>query len=147
MKIDLEIVNTVLQTNEATKVNAHSILEEIIQRVEEAEAEKEPKPKPIKKQFAILVSDPEGVLQGKELVGWVLQHPEEGFDISDLPKNVVAAGINYRNDCTKGEPIRTVGETFLEARNKDFTETDIWRKHREPVAVLTTDNQLPEYNE
>ena len=140
MKIDTALIMTVLQQDNDTKENADRILDKILMLAEENKPEKQPR---TKKRFAIIISDPDNHLQGKEFMGWAVQHPEDDFDMGDVPKLVEQAGINFRCDQRKGDPIKTVGEAFLEARNKDFADLDIFRKHREPAPVFVTNNKLP----
>ena len=74
-KVDLDLVKFVLQRNFDSR-QAATVVEEIEKEMKMLEEENPPAPR-VKKQFAVLVSDPEGVLEGKELTGWILQIPEE----------------------------------------------------------------------
>jgi hypothetical protein len=74
-KVDLELVKMVLQRNDLDVRVVSQIIEDINAEVQ-AEDDEE-KPPPVKKQFVILVSDPEGELDGKDFTGWVLQIPED----------------------------------------------------------------------
>ena len=74
-KVDLELLKMVLQRNSVDVRKIAQILEDINQEQLAAEEEKEKEP-PVKKQYVVVLSDPEGDLEGKEYTGWVVQIPE-----------------------------------------------------------------------
>lgn len=141
-KVDIDLVKLVLQRNELDVRQVSQILEEI--NVEMAAmVEGEEKPPPIKKQFAILVSDPDGKLEGQNMTGWVLQIPEE-----DSPyvtnERLIKSAYEY-NASPRGRriPVKSIGETCEVVTAKFTKENNVWIKTKEPVLVVTTNNKLP----
>lgn len=141
-KVDLELVKRVLQRNEIDVRQVAQIIEDIA--VENAAiVDAEEKPPPVKKQFVILVSDPEAKLEGMELVGWVLQIPEE-----DSPyvsnERLIRSAYEY-NQTPKGRrlPLRTIGETCEHVTTRITKEQNIWIKTKEPVLLVRSDNAIP----
>lgn len=107
--------------------------------------EKEPVPH-VKKQYAILVSDPEGRLAalGKlEFVGWVLQIPDSEA-IATAEDRIRCAAYDF-NASKEGRllPVQTVGEAVENIPARFFKEADVWVKTKTPVLVLRTDNEIP----
>jgi hypothetical protein len=97
----------------------------------------------VKKQFCILVSDTKGELEGKDLVGWVLQIPEEDSPAT-VTDRITKAAYEF-NQSPKGRrlPVRTIGETCMAVSGKFFKDQKAWVKTKEPVLILTTDNNIP----
>lgn len=88
-KIDVAKVADILRQNELEPAVMRRIIEQINKVTEEASIADEEKPPAQKKQFVILVSDPEGKMPEEELAGWVLQIPEEASPLSLDRKSVV----------------------------------------------------------
>jgi hypothetical protein len=101
--------------------------------------EKEPA---IKKQFVILLSDPEGKLPKEDLVGWCLQIPEDESPQSTLER--IYRGAYDFNASKRGRmlPVASVGET-LENAGKYLKEAELWARTKTPVSVIVTDNKIP----
>ncbi len=140
-KIDLELVKRILKRASLDQNKFSEIIGELQSAVQEEEEEVD-KPAPIKKQFVVLVADSEGVLKDKELVGWVLQMPEEEAMQSIGDK--VAKVAKAFNLSKKGRrfPVETVGETCENVPAKIFKEQKLWLKTKEPVLLVATDNHL-----
>jgi len=124
------------------------VLKEIIQALQEeanaADDEKEEKPPAQKKQFVILVSDPDGAMpEGKEFVGWIVQIPEMA-SVLTVNERIHKASYDF-NSSKRGRknPVSTVGEACEAVASKHFKENDIAIKTKIPVAVVVTDNQIP----
>jgi hypothetical protein len=98
---------------------------------------------PVKKQFVILVSDPNGKMPKEDLVGWVLQIPEEESPASTQER--LFKGLLDFNQSKKGRlfPVKTIGEAIENVAAKFFKEAHLWVKTKTPVLVLRTDNQIP----
>lgn len=142
-KIDVDILKRVLERNELDVRTVSRVLQDIQDVIREEELAKDEKPPPVKKQFVLLVSDPEGHLDGKDLTGWVTQIPEE-----DSPATVterLAKGAYDFNASPKGRrmPVQTVGEACEAVPARFFKEYHVWVKSKEPILVVTTDNQIP----
>ena len=143
-KIDTSKVADILRKNQLEPAVMRRIIEDInAVTQEDAEGDGEEKPPAQKKQFVILVSDPEGVMPEQELAGWVIQIPEEASPLS-LQERVHKATYDY-NASRKGRklPAETMGEAFEAVPAKNFKEVEVWVKTKTPVLVLTTDNKIP----
>ena len=141
-KIDVNQVADILKRNEVEP----SILKQIVSEMQallEAEAGEE-KPPPVKKQWCIMISDPEGRLpEGEDFAGWVLQIPESE-SVMTTEERVRRAAYEF-NATKRGRllPATTVGEAMENVAAKHFKEADCWVKTKTPVLMLKTDNKIP----
>lgn len=141
-KIDVNKVAEILKRNEIEPSLLRTIVEEMNLLVQ-PEADEE-KPPAVKKQFAILISDPEGRLpEGNDFVGWVLQLPENESVITALER-IHKAAYEF-NTTKKGRllPATTIGDALENVPAKHFKETQLWVKTKTPVLMLKTDNEIP----
>ena len=69
-KIDVETLKFILQRNEPDIRKVTAVMQEIEMELKAEEEEKANRPPAGKKQFSILVSDADGSLKDKDLVGW-----------------------------------------------------------------------------
>lgn len=123
-----------------------SLLREIVQELNEVTApaaDEDIKPPAPKKQFVVLLSDPQQKLPKQDLVGWVVQIPENASPHSTVER--VCKGAYDYNASKKGRqlPVNSIGEALESASTKYFKGAEIWVKTKMPVAVMTTDNVLP----
>ncbi|MFM7242089.1 MAG: hypothetical protein ACKO3A_08405, partial [Opitutia bacterium] len=97
--------------------------------------------KPQKKEFLVLVSEPEGGLP-KDLTGWVVQYPEDG-DPRDVSDKIVEVAATF-NGSPKGKrvPVTSFGDACQSLPAKLLKERDVWVKTREPVRVIAVRNAL-----
>jgi len=140
-KIDVNQVADILKRNEVDP----SILKQIVaemQAVLEAEAGEE-KPPPVKKQFCILISDPEGTLPEDDYAGWVVQIPEDE-SVATTQERIHRAAYEF-NASKRGRllPATTVGEALENVAAKHFKEAGVWVKTKTPVLMLRTNNKIP----
>lgn len=140
-KVDLELVKMVLQRNELDIRLVSQILEDINQELT-SEIDEE-KPPPVKKQYVIMISDPNGYLQGKDMTGWVLQIPEE--DSPHVAEEKLIKSAYAFNTTPKGRrmPVKTVAEVCEVVSARILKEEHIWVKSKEPVLVVKTNNKIP----
>jgi hypothetical protein len=140
-KIDVNKVAEILKNNEVDPKLLRQIVEEM-NLLTQAEANEE-KPPAIKKQWAILISDPDGKLPEHDFVGWVMQIPED--DSVATTQDRIFKGVYEYNATRKGRlnPAKTVGEALEYIPAKHFKETDLWIKTKTPVLMLRTDNEVP----
>ncbi len=141
-KIEVNQVAEILKRNQVDPKLLRQIVEEL-NLLTQAEANEE-KPPAVKKQFVILISDPEGRLPEKEdFAGWVLQIPEDDSPAT-TPERIFKAAYDF-NCSKKGRllPTKTVGETIENVPTKHFKEYDLWVKTKTPVLMLRTDNEIP----
>ncbi len=151
MKLD-ELIATVtesLRENGADPKLTAKVIADIEKAAAEAKTDKSETPKKTKYDWAVLVSDPEGVLKklGTDLLltGWVFQL-ESGANPATLPDRVKAAAVEFNNS-RKGRrvPVTTIGETIQNVASK-FWKSQPGRitrvKSKEPVYLVTTDNKI-----
>lgn len=141
-KIDINQVAEILKRNEVDPALLRQIVEEM-QMVVQPETD-EDKPPAVKKQFCILVSDPEGRLpEGVDFAGWVLQIAEDE-SVATTTERIFRAAYEF-NTSRRGRllPAKTVGEALENVPAKHFKETQVWVKTKTPVLMLRTDNRIP----
>lgn len=141
-KIDVSKVAEILQRNHIEPAVLRRIIEEINHFVQPDPAE-EDKPPPVKKQWVILVSDPGQKLPREDLVGWVVQIPENESPVT-TPERVFRGAYDF-NATKRGRllPVKTVGEALENVPAKHFKEAELWVRTKTPVLLLRTDNRIP----
>jgi hypothetical protein len=142
-KIDVSKVAEILKKNQIDPSVLRRVIEELNLAVQPDPGEEE-KPPALKKQFVILISDPENRLPSKEdFAGWVLQIPENE-SVATTQERIFRGAYDY-NASRKGRlyPAKTVGEALENIPAKHFKEAEVWVKTKTPVLVLKTDNEIP----
>jgi hypothetical protein len=141
-KIDVSKVAEILKKNQLDPAMLRRVIEEMNLAVQ-ADPTEEEKPPAVKKQFVLLVSDPEGRWPKHDFVGWVLQIPESESPATTQER--IFRGVYDYNTTKKGHlyPAKTVGEAIENVPAKFFKESEVWVKTKTPVLVLKTDNQIP----
>jgi hypothetical protein len=141
-KIDVSKVAEILKKSELDPALLRRVIEEINLAVQPDPAD-EDKPPPLKKQFVILVSDPEERLPKTDFAGWVLQIPESE-SVATTQERIIRSAYDY-NATRKGRlyPAKTIGEAIENIPAKHFKEAEVWVKTKSPVIVLRTDNEIP----
>ena len=142
MKIEVNKVAEILKKNEISPAVLRQVIEEMNLAVQPDPGDGETPPA-VKKQFVILVSDPDGKLPKHDFVGWVLQLPENESMVT-TQERIHRSAYDY-NATKKGQlmPVKTVGEAIENVPAKFFKEADLWVKSKIPVLVLRTDNEIP----
>lgn len=141
-KIDVSKVAEILKKNQIDPALLRRVIEEMNLAVEPDGGDGE-KPPSVKKQFVILVSDPEGRMPKTDFVGWVLQIPDNESPATTQDR-LFRSSYDF-NTTKKGRllPVKTVGEAIENVPAKFFKEADVWVKTKTPVLVLKTDNEIP----
>ena len=141
-KIDVSKVAEILNRNKIEPAVLRRIIEEI-NRVVQPDPADENKIPPVKKQWVILVSDPEHRLPKDDFVGWVVQIPEDESPVTTQDR--LFRGAYDFNASKRGRllPVKTVGEAIENVPAKHFKEADLWVKTKTPVLILRTDNRIP----
>lgn len=141
-KADLDLVKYILQQHEFDTRQIASILEDIEREINIQKEENPPAPA-VKKQHCILISDPEGDLPEKDLVGWVVQIPEEDSPAT-VEERLFRSSYEF-NATPKGRrmPVQSVGEACEVVPARIHKEQSIWVKTKEPVLMLRTSNKIP----
>ena len=120
-KIEVNKVAEILKKNHIDPAVLRRVVEELNLAVQPENEEE--KPPPVKKQFVILVSDPENRLPPKtEFAGWVLQIPETE-SVATTQDRIFRSAYDY-NASRKGRmyPAKTVGEALENVPAKHFKE-------------------------
>jgi hypothetical protein len=141
-KIEVNQVAEILKRHKIEPAMLREIVEEM-NTVVQPNADDDIKPPAPKKQFVIVLSDPQGKLPHKDLVGWVVQIPENASPHSTADR--IFKGAYDFNASKRGRmlPVKSVGEALESASAKYFKESELWVKTKLPVAVAVTDNILP----
>jgi len=141
-KIEVNKVAEILKRNELDPALLRTVVEEM-NLLAQPEVDEE-KPPAEKKQFAILISDPDGRLpEGNDFVGWIVQIPENESVMTVQER--IFKGVYDFNTTKKGRlmPAKTVGEALEHVPAKHFKEAGIYIKTKTPVLMLKTDNEIP----
>lgn len=141
-KIDVNKVAEILKRNEVEPSLLRQIVEEMNLLVQ-PEVDEE-KPPALKKQWAILISDPDNRLpEGNDFAGWILQIPENE-SVMSTTERIHKAAYEF-NTTKKGRlmPAKTVGEALEHIPAKHFKEANVFVKTKIPVLMLKTDNEIP----
>jgi hypothetical protein len=141
-KIDVSRVAEILKKNQIEPAILRRVIEEM-NIAAQPEPGEEDKPPALKKQFVILLSDPEGRFPKHDFAGWVLQIPENESPVT-TQERIFRGAYDY-NATRKGRlyPAKTVGEALENIPAKHFKEAEVWVKTKTPVLVLKTDNEIP----
>jgi len=136
------MVRRIMQRNALDVQVVSQIINDLETEIEIEKAENE-KPPPVKKQFVVLVSDPEGELEGKDFAAWVAQIPEEDPPMA-AEERIHRAAYEF-NLTPKGRrlPARTIGEACEAIPARLFKEQNIWVKTKEAVLAVRTTNEIP----
>ncbi|MBC2607712.1 hypothetical protein [Pelagicoccus albus] len=144
-KVSVELIHEVLSNNNLEPDMITAVLKQIEeQAAAEAEAEKANREPTVKKQFVIIVSDPNGTIPSEDYVGWVAQIPEDD-PVGETMDRLIRASYEY-NISKKGRkyPVKTVGEACEAVGARFLKEQSLAIKNKVPVAVVRTDNKIPE---
>lgn len=141
-KIEVSQVAEILKRHKLEPAMLREIVQEL-NEVSQPAADDDIKPPPLKKQFVVLLSDPQGKLPAGDLTGWVVQIPENASPHSTTDR--VFKGAYDYNASKRGRllPVKSVGEALESTGAKYFKEAELWVKTKTPVAVVVTDNVLP----
>ncbi|MDR3316597.1 MAG: hypothetical protein LBS68_00770 [Puniceicoccales bacterium] len=143
-KVEIDLVRKVLQRNDVELEIITQILDDLEIEVSKDGDGVEPAGlSPEKKQFVILVSDPEGKLKEDLFVGWVLQISESQSPM-EIGTHLFRAAYEF-NHSKKGarDPVKTVTDVCEIVPAKTLRAQSIWVKTKEPVLVVRTDNRIP----
>src|SRR5256714_14504192 len=123
-KINVSKVAEILKKNHIDPAVLRRVVEEM-NLAAQPETGDEDKPPAVKKQFVILVSDPDGRLPKHDFVGWVLQIPENESPATTQDR-VFRSSYDF-NTTKKGRllPVKTVGEAIENVPGKFFKEADV----------------------
>lgn len=144
-KASIELVYEKLTDHQIAAEKAAEIVQDIERaaaaEAEQAKAERGPTEK---KQFVIVVSDPNNALPNFDLVGWVLQITEDEPTSEALDK-LIRASYEY-NISRKGRryPVKSIGEACEAVGSRFLKEQGLTVKTKTPVTVILSDNRIPD---
>jgi len=141
-KIDINQVAEIMKRNAVEPEMLRQIIAEM-QAIVQPEADEEKLP-PVKKQWCVLVSDPENRLPAdSEFVSWVLQIPESESPATTIER-IHRAAYDF-NATKRGRllPANTIGEALENVTAKHFKDAECWVKTKIPVLMLRTNNEIP----
>jgi hypothetical protein len=141
-KIEVSKVAEILKKSEISPAILRQVIEEMNLAVQPDTGDDQ-KPPAVKKQYVILVSDPDGKLPQHDFVGWVVQIPEDE-SVATTQDRIFRSCYDF-NASKKGRllPVKTVGEALENVPAKFFKEADVWVKTKTPVLMLKTNNEVP----
>lgn len=140
MKVEIGLVANALQQLKFEPAKIREVVELLNHEVADDGEEKAPA---VKKQFVVIVSDPEGKLPKDDFVAWVAQVPEDA-SVNDAVPLIWDAAWAF-NVSKKGRllPVKTVGDAIENVSAKFFKERGVWIKTKTPVLVVKSDNLIP----
>lgn len=104
---------------------------------EEAQAaESQPANEPkTKNSFTVFLSDESGALAGRDLVGWIVQHPEDlgAAQVEEKLRFVLESYSTTRK--ARSFPVKSTGEFFETIPDTHFKAIDLSRKTRDPIVI------------
>jgi hypothetical protein len=138
---DQEKINEILDLLSNATVDVDETEQPQEEFAQEPDSDESDEPK-VKKQFVIVVSDPNNIIN-KDLTGWVMQIPEDE-DVTDVVECIKKGAYNF-NASKKGQkyPVTSIGQAIANVSNKFFKPYNVSIKTKEPVLVVTTNNILP----
>lgn len=141
--IDINQAAEIIKRHEVEAAKLRAIIEDMNVLAEAKAQQDDEKAPAVKKQFVVLVSDPDGRMPKHDFVAWVLQIPENE-SVATTQARVFRAAYDF-NATKKGRllPVKTVGEALECIPSKHLKDAEVWVKTKTPVLVLTTDNQIP----
>ncbi|MGH8016770.1 MAG: hypothetical protein ACREIA_00505 [Opitutaceae bacterium] len=143
-KVEIELVAEVLKDNDLDQEMVDRIVRQITKVAEkaadEAAADREP---PARKQWVVIVSDPRGELPEMDMVGWVVQIPENVSPATATER--IIKGAHHYNTTRRGRkhPAKSIAEACEVVGAKFFKDEHVTIKTKLPVTALKTDNILP----
>ena len=143
-KVEIDLVAEVLKDNELDPAMVERILRQITKVAEEAADEAAADREPVaKKQWVIIISDPNGDLPSTDMVGWVVQIPENVSPATATER--IIKGAHHYNTTRHGRkhPAKSIAETCEVVGAKFFKDEHVAIKTKLPVTALTTDNVMP----
>jgi hypothetical protein len=141
-KIDINKVAEILKKNQLDPALLRRVVEELNLAAQPDGPDSE-KPPAVKKQWAIVLSDPDAAMPKRDFVGWVVQLPEDE-NVLTAVERIHRAAYEF-NASKKGRllPVKTVGEAIESVPAKHFKDAELWVKTKIPVLILKTDNEIP----
>ena len=142
-KIEINQAAEIVKRHKVEPDKLRAIVEDMNMLAEAAARSDDEKDPAVKKQFVVLVSDPEDRFPKYDFAAWVLQIPENESVVT-TQERIFRAAYDF-NATKKGRllPVKSVGEAIECVPAKHFKDAEVWVKTKSPVLVLKTDNHIP----
>ena len=140
MKINIDEVESVLLKKKIEQNKVAEIVKELNEIVEELK--NDPKERQ-KWEYVIVLNDPDGLLKGKEIAGWVVQQHENAD--AGLILSKLSDAAKTQNDSAKRKKnfITNMTELFEALKPKFLVKSKKLRiKTKELTRVVTTDGKI-----
>ena len=141
-KVDLDIIQMVLDRNSVDARITARIISDLQEELKLEKMEKEQTEPTVKKKFVFVACDPAGVLEDKELTGYVVQIPEDQSEWTATEKITIAAYEYNRTRKGKRNPVKSISEACEFVPAKFFKDQQIWVKNKEAAFIAPTDNVI-----
>lgn len=143
MKVALEDVEQILLEKKVEQPKVMAIIKELEQAVEDAKAERQENADPKSKwEYVIVLNDKDGLLDGKEIAGWVVQQ-KEGEDAGMvLSKLSDAAKSQNEGAKRKKSMISDLVSLFDGLKSKFTKEKGVRIKTKELTRVIVAKGTL-----
>jgi hypothetical protein len=142
-KVDIDLVRRVLQRNDVDGDVISQVLDDLESELSGDDGEPITLQPPVKKQFVILVSDPDGKFQNDLFTGWVLQIPEDRSPLEVTTQLMRTAQEYNRTKRGSRDPAKTITDVCEIIPTKLLRAQSVWVRTKEPVLLVRTDNQIP----
>jgi hypothetical protein len=143
MKVSLEEVEAKLLENRVEPNKVQTILRQLTEVVEEVQAEREAEAGPKQKwEHVIVLNDPNNILNGQEIAGWVVQ--QEADADAALIFGKLRETVATQNETAKRKKnyITDLTSAFEYLKPKFLKEKKLRIKTKELTRVLVTNGQL-----
>ena len=143
MKIDLIEVEAKLLENRIEPTQVQTIIRQLTEVVEELKAEKEAEVGPKQKwEHVIVLNDPNNILNGQEIAGWVVQQEADADAGLIFGKLSDAARTQNEGQRRKKNSITDLTNLFEYLKPKFLKEKKIRIKTKELTRVLVTNGRI-----
>lgn len=143
MKVSIEEVEAKLLECKVDPKKVQEVVAELEKVVEELAEEKKAIAEPKQKwEYVVILNDKDGVLAGKEISGWVVQHPVDGD--ANLILSKLADAAKAQNEVTrkKTNVIKDLVSLFEHIKSKFTKEKNVRIKTKELTRVIITDGRM-----
>lgn len=143
MKIDLIEVEAKLLENRIEPTRVQTIIRQLTEVVEELQAEREAEAGPKQKwEHVIVLNDPNNILNGQEIAGWVVQQEADADANLVLGKLQEAAKVQNEGQKRKRNYITDLTSLFEYLKPKFLKEKKLKVKTKELTRVLVTNGRF-----
>jgi hypothetical protein len=143
MKISIDEIESVLLEKKIDKVKISEIISDLTKAAEEEKEDRQANADPKSKwEYVIVLNDKDGVLNEKEIAGWVVQQ-KEGQDIGLVVSKLTdAAKVQNESAKRKKSMITDLVSLFESLKPKFTKEKGLRIKTKELTRVIVTNGKL-----